>query len=140
MFPEIYATSEKRGIDLKSSFHIMFKLYRDKLMIRQQSLAKQPINYEAEQQEKCEFEQKLIKKFDDFSDSGEEEIKKRARKRNTAKREKNEEIKAKKLKVKEEENRVKEGQMWNRLNELNSQFKNIKQAKKDARKMSATVL
>ena len=27
VFPEIYVTSEKRGIDLKSSFHIMFKTY-----------------------------------------------------------------------------------------------------------------
>ena len=33
VFPKIYSTSEKRGIDPKSSFHIMFKLHRDKLMI-----------------------------------------------------------------------------------------------------------
>ena len=30
VFSEIYATSEKRDIDLKSSFHILFKTYRDK--------------------------------------------------------------------------------------------------------------
>ena len=55
-------------------------------------------------------------------------------------REKAEELKAKKLKVKEEENKAKEGQIWNRLAELNSQFKTIKQLKKDAKTMSATVL
>ena len=30
--------------------------------------------------------------------------------------------------------------MWNRPNELNRQFKTIKQSKKEAKKMSATVL
>ena len=143
VFPEIYSTSEKRGFDLKSNFHIMFKTYRDKMIMRQQSLAKQPANYVVEQQqqqERFEFEQKPIKKFDEFSDGEEEEFKKRAEKRSAAKREKKEELKAKKLKIKEEETKVKEGEMWDRLNELNSQFKTIKQMKKDDKKMSATVL
>ena len=118
----------------------MFKTYRDKMMMQQQSLAKQPVNYKKEHQEKCEFEQKPIKNFDDFSDGKEEEIKKRAEKRNAAKREKSEELKAKKLKIKQEENKVKEGQMWNRLAELNGEFKKLKQTIKDAKKMSATVL
>ena len=30
VFPEIYTTSKKRGFDLKSNFHILFKAYRDK--------------------------------------------------------------------------------------------------------------
>ena len=30
--------------------------------------------------------------------------------------------------------------MWDRLNELNGQFKTIKQSKKEAKKMSATIL
>ena len=140
VFPEIYVTSEKRGFDLKSSFHIMFKTYRDKMMMWHQSSAKQPINYKSEQQEKCEFEQKPINNFDDFRDGEEEEIKKLAEKRNAMRREKAEELKAKKLKVKEEENKAKEGQIWNWLAELNSQFKTIKQLKKDAKTMSATVL
>ena len=143
VFPEIYSTSEKRGFDLKSNFHNMFKTYRDKMIMRQQSLAKQPANYVVEQQqqqERFEFEQKPIKKFDEFSDGEEEEFKKRAEKRSAAKREKKEELKAKKLKIKEEETKVKEGEMWDRLNELNSQFKTIKQMKKDDKKMSATVL
>ena len=109
VFPGIYATSEKRKIDLKSTFHIMFKTYRDKMMMRHQSLAKQPINCESEQQEKCEFEQKPVKIFDGFSDGEEEEIKKRAEKQNAMRREKAKELKAKKIKVKEEENKAKEG-------------------------------
>ena len=40
VFPEIYTTSEKRGFDSKSNFHILFQAYRDKIMMRQQSLAK----------------------------------------------------------------------------------------------------
>ena len=36
VFPEIYTTSEKRGFDLKSNFHILLKAYRDKMLIRQQ--------------------------------------------------------------------------------------------------------
>ena len=74
VFPEIYSTNEKQEIDLRSNFHIMFKVYRDKLMMRQQQLAKQPINYAVnEKHEQCEFEQKPIKNFDEFSD-GEEEV------------------------------------------------------------------
>ena len=46
VFPEIYATSEKRGFDLKSNFDIIFKAYGDKMAVRQQQLAKTPSNYE----------------------------------------------------------------------------------------------
>ena len=35
-FPEIYTMSETRGVDLKSNFHILFKTYKDKQMLRQQ--------------------------------------------------------------------------------------------------------
>ena len=42
--------------------------------------------------------------------------------------------------MKEEDNKVKEGQMWNRLAELNDEFKKIKQSKKDIKKMSSAVL
>ena len=55
VFPEIYTTSEKRGFDLKSNFHIMFKTYRDKMMKRQQWLAKNPANCETEHIETCEL-------------------------------------------------------------------------------------
>ena len=70
VFPDIYATSEKRGIDLKSN---LFKTYRDKMMIRQHQLAKNPSSYETENKENCKFKQNPIKNFDDFS-NGEEEF------------------------------------------------------------------
>ena len=76
IFPEVYTTSEKRGFDMKSNFHILFKAYRDKMLMRQQSTAKNPANYEL-QKETCDFDQKPIKNFDQFSDSKEREVKER---------------------------------------------------------------
>ena len=81
------------------------------IIMRQQNLAKQPVNYENAQQENCEFEQKPIKNFDDFSDREEEDFKILARKQNEQKREQKEASKAKKLKIKEEENKANESQM-----------------------------
>ena len=77
-------------------------------MMRQQSLAKNPANYETEQQkETCEFEQKQIKNFDQFSDCEEWEVKERAEKRLAKQREKAEDLKVKRRKQKSEENKVK---------------------------------
>ena len=98
VFPEIYTASEKRGFDLKSNFHILFKEYRDKIMMRQQSIAKNPVNYEQQQNETCEFEQKLIKSFNQFSDSEEQEVKEWAEKRLAERREKGGDLKAKRRK------------------------------------------
>ena len=139
--PEIYTSSEKRGFDLKSNFHIMFKAYRDKMLVRQQQLAKQPANYENQtSKESFEFEQKSLKNFDKFSDSEENDIKQRAQKRLAERREKAEVEKEKKRKIKSEENKVKEAQMWNRLNELNTEFKKINESKKqDVKKSPATM-
>ena len=75
VFPEVYTASEKRRIDLKSNFHIRFKTYHDKMIMRQQDLAKNPVNYENEHKETCKFEQKPIKNFDEFSNTEEQEIK-----------------------------------------------------------------
>ena len=36
--------------------------------------------------------------------------------------------------------KVKEDQMWQRLSELNSEFKKIKKAKKEAKKLSETII
>ena len=84
----------------------MLKTYCDKMMMRTQATAKNPANYESERNESCKFEQKLMKNFDEFSNSEEQELKQRAEKRNAAKRERSEEAKAKKLKIKQEENKV----------------------------------
>ena len=79
-FPDIYTMSEKRGIDLKNNFHILFKTYKDKQMLRQQHLAKQPINYIGDHPENCEFEQKPILRFDEITDEEERELKEKKQK------------------------------------------------------------
>ena len=67
-FPQIYTMSEKRGIDMKSNFYILFKTYKDKQLIKQQQLAKQAKNYKAaERKEDSEFEQKPVLKFNEFN-------------------------------------------------------------------------
>ena len=88
VFPEIYTTSEKRGLDLKSNFHILLQAYCDKQIIRQHSLAKNQANYEQQPKEFNENEQKLIKNFNEFSDTEEQEVKERAKKRLADRREK----------------------------------------------------
>ena len=66
--------------------------------------------------------------------------KKKSLKRKLEKREQKELAAVKKLKIKQEENKMKESEMWDKLSELNSKFKTIKQIKKDEKKMSATIL
>ena len=46
----------------------------------------------------------------------------------------------KKKKRKQEETKRKEKDMWKRLNELNSEFKEHRKTKKGAKKMSATII
>ena len=66
-------------------------------------------------------------------------MKEQAEKGLAERREKAEDLKVKKRKLKSEKNKVKEGEMWNRLNELNGEFKKIRQSKKEEKKISATI-
>ena len=66
-------------------------------------------------------------------------MKEQAEKRLAKRREKAEDLKAKKRKEKSEENKIKESEMWNRLAELNGQFKKTRQSKKEEKKISAAV-
>ena len=143
VFPEIYTTLEKGGFNLKSNFHIIFKAYRDKMLIKQDQLAKNPSNYASsaiDQKEIFEFEQKPIKNFNEFSDAEEAELKKKAEIRSAEKKECAEKKRIEKRKLKLAEDKLKEGEMWNRLNELNGEFKKIKQAKNNEKKTSSTVI
>ena len=59
VFPEIYPTTEKRGIDLKSNFDILFNSYRDKMILRQHqqiTATKNPANFKNKREETSEFE------------------------------------------------------------------------------------
>ena len=99
------------------------------------------MNYELQKQkETSEFDQKPIKNFDQFSDLEEQEVKGRVEKRLAERCEKAEDLKAKKRKKKSKENKIKESEMWDRLGELNRQFKKIRQSKKDEQKMPAAPL
>ena len=86
------------------------KACRDKILIKT-SIDREKSSNLQNQKEKCEFDLKLIKNFDQFSDSEEREVKERAEKRLAEQREKAEDLKAKKRKLKSEENKIKEGEM-----------------------------
>ena len=135
-FPEIYCSTEKRGFDLKSNFHIIFKTYKDKKQLKS-SLGKNPNNYESIRDEKNIYEQQPIN-IDQFNEIEDPEVKERVEKRKQ-KRLKDAE-KNKLLKKKYEETKVKEKDMWQRLAKLNDEFKEIKKSKKDIKKMSETII
>lgn len=125
---------------MKSNFHILFKTYQDKMIMQQEMTAKNIANEKIDKKkEVCEFEQKPIANFNEFTDAKENDIKKQAEKRTAIRRERSEEMKGKKRKIKAEETKAKEGQMWQRLAELNGEFKKIKDSKKDAKKAYKTV-
>ena len=140
-YPEIYTMSEKRGIDMKSNFYILFKTYKDKMMMKQQQLAKQAENYEAESKEESEFEQKPVIKFNEFDDEEEKEIKEQQRKKNRKRKHVSDEERLAKLQKKTVDNIEKEKQMWEKLGELNKKFKDIKKHERAGeKKMSATIV
>ena len=78
VFPEIYCSTECRGFNLQSTFHIIFKIYNDKKNI--ESLGKNPPNYENVHNETDVYEQKPIK-IDDFNKGEENETKELVEKR-----------------------------------------------------------
>ena len=99
MFPEIYCATEKRGFDLKSNFHIIFKTYKDKKNW-EASLGKNPDNYETIRDETNIYEQKPIN-IDEFNDVEETEVRERVKKR----KEKRREVAGKKKLLKKKKNR-----------------------------------
>ena len=142
-FPEIYTMSEKRGIDIKSNFHILFKSYKDKQVLKHQQLAKQTINYDNENAETCKFEQKPIARFDEFNDEEELEMKEIQKEKNKKRKGTfySETEKAEKRAKKLEQDKIKEKFMWEKLSKLTSKFKQIKKHEKDEiKKMSTTIL
>ena len=115
-YPEIYTMSEKRGIDMKSNFYILFKTFKDKLLLKQQQLAKRTEIYEAEHKDESEFEQKPVSvlKFNEFNDDEEKEIREQQREKNKKRKRQtmSDEERVVKLQKKTVENQEKEKQMW----------------------------
>ena len=85
VFPVIYCSTERRGFDLNSNFHIIFKTYRDKKKL-DTSLGKNPNNYKEIRNETYVYEQKPVK-VDDFNEIEEKEVKERFEKRKQKHRE-----------------------------------------------------
>ena len=79
LFPEVYCLTERRGFDLKSTFQLVFKTYKDKKKFEQSS-GKNSQNYVVERHESFHYEQKPVK-IDDFNDEEEKIIKERVEKR-----------------------------------------------------------
>ena len=101
------------------------------------------MNYENEHAETSEFEQKPIARFDEFNDEEELEMKEIRKEKNKKRKGKfySEEEKAGKRAKKLEQDKIKERFMWEKLSELNSKFKQIKQhTQEENKKMSSTIL
>ena len=121
----------------------MFKTYKDKQVLRHQQLAKQVINYENKHPETSEFKQKPIVRFDEFNDEEELEMKEIRKEKDKKRKGKfySEAEKAEKRAKKLEQDKIKEKFMWEKLSDLNSKFKQIKEhSNEENKKMSATVL
>ena len=128
---QIYYATEKRGFDLKSNFHILFKTYGDKMQMR--SMGKNPINYGTVRKETHMYEQKPVD-IDDFNKAEEAEAKQRIEKRKAKRQEPAENIKAIERQKKDKETKIKQKQMWNRLAELNGEIKKLKRPKQRPKK------
>ena len=123
VFPEIYCSTEKRGFDLKSNFHIIFKTYKDKKKL-DSSLGKNPENYESICNETKIYEQKPIN-YGDFNKIEEKEVKERVEKQKQKRCELAKKNKLLKKKKRKEQNKLKEQDMVKRLGELNKEYRSI---------------
>ena len=101
---------------MKSNFYILFKTFKDKLLLKQQQLAKRTEIYEAEHKDESEFEQKPVSvlKFNEFNDDEEKEIREQQREKNKKRKRQtmSDEERVVKLQKKTVENQEKEKQMW----------------------------
>ena len=126
---EIYSSTERRGVDLKSNFHIIFKTYMDKKQL-EIFFGKNPDNYETTRNDTCVFEQKPIK-VENFKKIEQRHVKERVEKR----KQKHCEVAEKKKTVEKKkwklgENKEKEKEMQKRLNQLKKEFRETKKFKK----------
>ena len=127
---------------MKSNFYILFKTFKDKMIMKQQQLAKRAKNFQAERKEESEFEQKPLLKLNEFTDEEEREIKEQQREKNRKRKQQvSDEERLAKLQKKTAHNKEKEKQMWEKLGELNKKFKDIKKHERaEDKKMSATIV
>ena len=111
---------------MKSNFHIIFKTYKDKKNW-ETFLGKNTDNYETIRNETNVYKQKPIN-LDDFNDVDKSEVRERVKARKKNFREVAQKSKLLKKKKREEESKENEEAYWQRLSELNKQFKGQKKA------------
>lgn len=106
VFPEMYCSTERRGCDLKSNFHIISKTYKDKKKLKS-SLGKNSYNYEGvHHNETFVYEQKPTE-IEEFHKTEEKKVKERVEKTKNKRREVAEGNKFLKKNKKQEENKEK---------------------------------
>ena len=98
-------------------------------------MGKNPANYETIRKKNI-YEQKPVN-IDYFNEA---EVKQRVEKRKEKRRAVAEKNKLLRKKRKTEKNKIKEKDMWERLGKLNSEFEDIKKAKKESKKMPKTIM
>ena len=101
----MYCSTERRGCDLKSNFHIIFKTYKDKKQLKS-SLGKNTYNHEGVHNETFVYEQKPTE-IDEFHKTEEKKVKERVEKTKYKRREVAEGNKFLKKNKKQEENKEK---------------------------------
>ena len=84
------------------------------------------------------YEQKPVN-IDNFNEVGEKEVKEHVEKQRQKGKRQLKKILLEKKKRKQE-TKIREKDMWKRLNQLNCEFKEYKKSKKDAKKMSDTII
>ena len=138
VFPEIYCSTEKIGFHLTSNFHIMFKTYKDKKQL-EKSMGKNPANYETIRKETNIYEQKPVN-IDGFNEYEEAEVKERVQKQEKKAHCSWKKQTVDKRKRKNDQKKIKEKDKRECLAKLNSEFKDVKKAKKESKKMSETII
>ena len=99
---------------------------------KDQTARKNPKNYENSHTETCVYEQKPIK-IDDINEDKEKEVKECVEKMKMKQREVAENNKLLEEKKKQEKTKETEKEKWNRVNDLNKEFEDIKEHKKKAK-------
>ena len=78
VYPKIYCTTERRGFDLKSTFQLILKTYKDKKRLEQ--LGKDLYVFLKDRNKQFKFKQKPIE-IDGFNDQEEQEVRKKTERR-----------------------------------------------------------
>ena len=138
MYSQKFTAPLKKEVSIsKVTFTSCLKPVKIKKQL-ESSMGKNPANYETIRKKNI-YEQKPVN-IDYFNESEEAEVKQRVEKRKEKRRAVAEKNKLLRKKRKTEKNKIKEKDMWERLGKLNSEFEDIKKAKKESKKMPKTIM